>query len=863
MGTKTITSYDASEWSFYRTPGSGSFDEFEPAPGDGIRLILQGQNSDSRYNVTPDDPAVVEYAGLGDLENVTVVAKFTASDVGEIAYGYPGAAIHGRLPGSSAHGAMASITTQTKYGSPKFEIAMNFKHQASDTISSTTSLPFTEWNDGQSVWIRLRLSTYSTGDGGTRVQARCWKDGDPEPASWQLDGGTDNATSNLYLADAPGGIGFGNQSQVSTSYGSNKADDYVRKYLDVTSITIESNEFTGVFPQLETNHIRSSVSEDAGSLLDSVTVNAVDASVSEAFLLDVSLASTTPKNFVEALASGTIAARYYPVPRQSTEFVNDYAGETILSRMARVYPAPEMAKVADAFNASLTTFTVDGTTFASAQQVLTGFFAKWASAYDWFSYATVPDLRLKVPSLAGAGNMTPSEYDDVTASGTLTTREVREYGIVGAEVVFYPQDDDNRLTMRQILDELLAPFPGTVVRANASGELEIVPSYGPDADTSAAITLTNRDAYTVTAGQPSPEGVINRCTVTSQPYVWTEDAGYLTQSWFQVASNGFPGAELYASGTGENLSSDNPRPGSWRPATWKPQSNRFLDTASGIKLTDSSGTRQVSIDYKDECGNSYSGDTSGTYALTDIPADGSTVTAIVWTADSTALRVEIAGRYDKDSGSVQLFPAGNNAFENTNLGCRGLFTPTRHVFRINLLDASDAWQADTKTVSGSFGTSTDDTLPPGPGSATGNAITDSINAYGERDATITMTGYGITDGTTLERVARAYVTHAINPTLVRTVEQSAWRAFPVKFSHMGKLVELPNGEQGRVINRSYLDDFGSNFGEGTMSSTWTPNSCSWMMVNSSCWMMVRLLREAKHGEVGHEVSLGWYDGRCE
>jgi len=91
-------------------------------------------------------------------------------------------------------------------------------------------------------------------------------------------------------------------------------------------------------PTDERNRVRSSVSEDAGSLLDSTSLNAVDLSFNEAFLLDIELSTTSTKTFVEALDPLTTTQLVYPLPRQTTEYVNDYAGETILSRMTRVYP---------------------------------------------------------------------------------------------------------------------------------------------------------------------------------------------------------------------------------------------------------------------------------------------------------------------------------------------------------------------------------------------------------------------------------------------------------------------------------------------------------------------------------------------
>jgi len=261
----------------------------------------------------------------------------------------------------------------------------------------------------------------------------------------------------------------------------------------------------------------------------------------------------------------------------------------------------------------------------------------------------------------------------------------------------------------------------------------------------------------------------------------------------------------------EDISSEDPYPPGWRPSAWTPQSGRFPDTGTDIKLTDSLGVKQITMTYRDEGGTQYTSSPSE-FTLKDIPADGSTVEdAIVWTngAAISPLNLQIAGYYDAATNSVQLYPAGFNRFFNFN---------GAHTFVLQLTDATDVWQNESGTFTGRYGYSIDedDPLPAADG---GNAVVDSVAAYGERDATIEMTGYGLRDAAVLEDVARAYVYEAINPTLVRTVEQSVWRAFPVKFSDLGRVIELPNGEQGRLINRTYADDFGTSFGDGVLAST--------------------------------------------
>jgi len=560
--------------------------------------------------------------------------------------------------------------------------------------------------------------------------------------------------------------------------------------------------------------VRGSVSEDAGSLLDSVSVNAIDASVSETFLLDASLSSTSLTLFVEALSPGTNAAAYYPLPRQSTGFVNEYAGETILSRMTRVYPAPVMARVEDYVTGSI--YTVDGEDFATPQTLLTQLFTDWAATYDWFEYATVPDLRLKVPDPGainggdGIGNAIPAQY---TADATL--------GRVGAQVLFYPQTEDEKLTMRQILDELLSPFPGTVVRQNASGQLSIVPSYGPDADTSPSVILTDKDAYTVTTGQPSPDGIINRVTITSQPYTWTEDAGAYNESWFQLAHPGFVdlGGTLYTDGAtpgAADLSGTiEGTPSQQSIQDWQPVSSRFVDTAGKVKLTTSSGVKQVSINFASETGGNTGSFDLADITLTDLDIQNDAWQTIIYGTQGVAavpnglLTVEIQGKYNPDLGTVSLKVGDRTDLNRT----RGL-AEEEYVVRVNIADASNVWQKDSASYTGTFGETTGDD----PDVLEGGALAASVSAYGVRETSYDVTGYGIKDNALLNEMAQAYVRDAINPKLNRTVDQSVWRAFAIKFSDMGKIIELPSGEQGRLINRSYVDDFGTNFGDGTLAS---------------------------------------------
>src|SRR5690606_9612685 len=154
----------------------------------------------------------------------------------------------------------------------------------------------------------------------------------------------------------------------------------------------------------------------------------------------------------------------------------------------------------------------------------------WAGEFDWFTYEPVPDLRLLVPGAVGAERQ---YYLDNPTAGVLTT-----------EAIVIPQDGDNRRTMREIIDEWLSIFPGTIVRQNSSGLIELVPRVGPDAPVE-VLALEWRDILSMSDGEDDPRGVVNVGRVTSQGWEWQEDQAVLPPLYvIGTRSDGLAEAEL-------------------------------------------------------------------------------------------------------------------------------------------------------------------------------------------------------------------------------------------------------------------------------------------------------------------------------
>lgn len=544
--------------------------------------------------------------------------------------------------------------------------------------------------------------------------------------------------------------------------------------------------------QVSGDRLRSSFSESVGSLLESVEARAVDARAGEDFTNAQALEPAVRTEFREVTRarSGPVDFSYFPRPRQNAVEENQYEGITVLSRLASWYP-PTMFD-------TVTALGIGAGGIATAQEVIQHVLDTWAGLVPWLTVGIVPDLRLRKEFFA------PGSYG--SSDGLVTT-----------ETVTIDQSGENRRDALAVLHDLLSPFPGTVVRQFSTGALAIQPIYGPDSDATPALTLDEDwDLYSVSRGRPDPFSVKNRATVTNSSYERGDEVALMQPAWFQIGSNYQLGLDTWFTPPGDRLNLQPPygsdttlqeslafgQFSSQLPASW-PQSSSSIAAGSGISLRDGSNDPTVTCAWRRYAGTSLAD--SGTDGFTlledEVPFDG------LWRdtfrfSKPYGIGIEVSHitvrcRWDAASKSVQFSVPPGNLDTGCSTGCRGW------VVEFTLNDSSVGYSAGA-SKSATFGVVDEgDALPAD--SESGNAVLDSQTAFGVLEATIDIRGYDL-DLLTLQQIARAYVVQNITPRVTRDVELSSVGS-RVTFDHVGRLVELPSGEQGYLVAVDYSDDF--------------------------------------------------------
>lgn len=545
------------------------------------------------------------------------------------------------------------------------------------------------------------------------------------------------------------------------------------------------------------DRLRSTASEDLGSLLDAVEAIPVDLGFDVALTNAVSLepaVRTRYRELTRATDSETVDLMVYPRPRQNSVMEEQFDGVTVLSRLSTWYPPRFYGTVTELGIAN-----TDGT--STAQQVLEGLLAYWTTLQPWLTYKPVPDLRMP----------TGGEYSDPGE------------GVAVTDTMTIKQDPEERSTWMSALDilhDLLSPFPGTVVRQDSEGDLTIVPVYGPDADAIPAVVLRDFDLYSVSTGKPDPFTTINRATFVSTGSLTRQEwVPVMQPAWFQIGSGIQFGRDTWFPPPGDRVNLQPPPSDAvdtlqeglsagapftrQLPQLW-PLAVDAIPAGDGISLHDDHNDPLVTCAWR-----RYNGDNleaSGTETVTlggnVIPFSGQWVTAFSVTAGATSgetMRVTMRARWNGAARGIE-WQLGTPMYLESSciLGCRGW------VFEFTLNDASVAYSEAGQT-SVTFGiVESGDSLPTEDG---GNAIQDSQDAFGVRERTITVRGYALSLES-LSAAARGYVLHNITPRVTREIELSLG-AQGVVFDTIGRLVELPSGETGILNGLTYSDEFTS------------------------------------------------------
>lgn len=590
-------------------------------------------------------------------------------------------------------------------------------------------------------WYWLRFRVFDE-DGVSYLQGKAWADGEEEPTSWLVENNL-STTSNEYVA--PGGrFAVSNQGGGGTSKDLNLV--YEVNYASAGLVGVSDDEL----------RVRSNVSATTGSLLEATDAPALEQGIRESFYENVELAGGDFHPFPEALAPEAVRTLYYPFPKASQERLSEYAGGTTLGRMADAYPDPIRARAVD----------LVGTDTMTAQELLDALFERWASEFPWFTFQPVPDLRYRV------------EGDDYTG----------DRGVLTVEAVLYPQDEDEgrRLSMRQILDEILSIFPGTGITQDSAGSLVLRPTYGPDAPSSPSVTMTNEDAFSVSTGdRPDPRRVYNRARVTSRGYEFQEDQAIITPSFLAIT-------DVDDTALRDTVSGREYLPGLAATIPYE----KLVDTSQGIDVTYVAEIYSMNSD-----GESLFLEGSETDTITLAPGSTEriiTVTGAVGEPFGATIRSEWGIKRRSDGINVRLIAGtgqASTAFGQWWVG---------HILKVDA--TGDAYVQRNESITGEFGYDTNaDEIINSDGE---NVLANSQERYGEREISISTDAFALTP-TQAQEIAQGLVLHHITPRVVRTVEQSWWRAFPVLPDHIGKIVRLPSGADALVEERTYTDDYTS------------------------------------------------------
>jgi hypothetical protein len=347
-------------------------------------------------------------------------------------------------------------------------------------------------------------------------------------------------------------------------------------------------------------------------------------------------------------------------------------------------------------------------------------------------------------------------------------------------------------------------FPGTILRQDSQGRIELVPRVGPDAPSDAAVELEWRDILSMSDGEDDPRGVINRARVESQGWEFADDQAVIAPAYILLPLAGEGLSEDVVDAQGD-LPSDREetRVGDVIPFDGLVDTTKTMTVT--LTLNAFGSQQQAAADHY----TTFTGD-SDEFEL-DL-GETATLSVTIGVQDGLVTRnVQARVTVVRDHVGIRITEA------TTPSRVDGPLFTVYLAWLLEIDAVGTKWTRATGSTVGVFSLDNDDFIPSVDDPTT-NALSVSESTYGEREAVIRSDVFQLTPEQA-QAVAQGYVLFNINPRTVRDVQQSEWNAYPVKFDHIGRLVDLPNGERAVVENRSYSDSFAPD--GGFMQSTFT------------------------------------------
>jgi hypothetical protein len=339
-------------------------------------------------------------------------------------------------------------------------------------------------------------------------------------------------------------------------------------------------------------------------------------------------------------------------------------------------------------------------------------------------------------------------------------------------------EDEEAPSVRSVLDEFFRPFTGYLFRASERDRLQVIaPWWASDPPGGPSVTLNSSDVLQDGVSVVEDAGTVtNRAVVSSQGYAFVEGQPLTPPAYLDVT----PGAAFVDLGA---------PPAGRLDAT----STLFIPFEEGA-LAEGSITVDCTLEVTEV--RSLGGETtySKPYSFTLDPGGSG---AMDHTFNRGAFRspMEITDYFYVYFTTVNGRPGIRVTSWVHQYPVDTFWGPAWVGYRI-LIDASGSkWTRSNEKTTGSWGE-----LTQHQGASPG--LSESLGFYGVREERVDTGVYQL-DASTCLAMARSIVENNLNPDLLYTVRLAPpWRVRP---SHVGRLVQLPDGRRGTVEAWEYQE----------------------------------------------------------